>query len=479
MIRTLTNHPSFIGRSSWRWAPWLVLPVAGLVLVRLTLRPTIAIAFIGAVVLTVTASISIAIPLGLNGFAVPLVGYLGHDPFPSKAVPLISFAWITLALVFFLMRGGDPRFARVFRSPLFLASAGLLALLLVRLPASTDSSYGSFKVELFIISNLTLLIAGIVLGLRVRDIDLFLVLTLVIDAISGLLVVRQFGSPGTGATDRYGLALQNTISLGIQGAEGMMIATYLLMRGTRRWHQMLGAIVLPISFVALLASGSRGPVLGAVAGLLVLLALLARSRQVALRLAMLTILLLGSFWVAVHFVPSAASGRSLSTLTGTRSGLASNGRDQLWSAGWSSFTNHPLLGIGTGSFATQDRTMVCPGPGCLDKYPHNVLLEMAAEVGIGGAILMIVILVAAGRGLFRAWRIGGRIGDYATVASALFVSATVSALLTGDVSGDGGIWFYGGLGLGLCLAAKPLTDAVRARTPLRGAAGRSRVRTAS
>lgn len=439
-----------------------------------------ALALIGAVFLTVTASISVAIPLGLNAFAVPLVGYLGHDPFPSKAVPLISFAWIVLAIAFFLSRGGDPRLARAFRSPLVLATLALLALLLVRLPASTDSSYGTFKVELFIISNLTLLIAGIVLALRPRDINLFLVLALAIDAISGLLVLRQFGTPGTASSDRFGLAQQNTISLGIQGAEGLIVATYLLMRGTRRWHQMFGAAVLPVAFVALLASGSRGPVLGGVVGLLILLAMLARSKQAVLRLALFTVLLVGSFAIALQFVPAAASARSLSTITGTRSGLASNGRDQLWAAAWTTFTEHPLIGVGTGSFATHGRTQVCPGPGCLDKYPHNVLLETAAELGIGGAILMIVILVAAARGLLRAWRIPGEIGDYATVASALFVSATTTALLTGDLSGDGGIWFTGGLGLGLCLAAQPVAAKVaQARTPLRAASARNPVRTAS
>jgi O-antigen ligase len=477
----MTNHAPFAERTSSRWLPWALFPIAGLFLLELLRRPLMAVAVIGATFIAATASISVAIPLGLNGFAVPLVGYLGHDPFPSKAVPLISFAWIVLAIGFFFLRGGDPRLRRAVGSPLVLSTVGLLALLLVRLPASTDSSYGTFKVELFIIGNFTLLVAGIVLGLRPRDVDLYLVLTLAIDAISGLLVLRQFGTPGTASADRFGLAQQNVIALGVQGAEALMVATYLLMRGKRRWHQMFAAAVLPIALVALLASGSRGPVLGGVIGLLVLLAMLARSRRTAFHLLLLTLLLVASFWAALQFVPSSASERSLSTLTGTRSGLASNGRDQLWAAGWKTFTDHPILGVGTGSFATKAREKVCPGPGCQDKYPHNVLLETAAELGIVGALLTLGILIAAAWALLRAWRLPGIERDYATIATALFVAAAVTALLTGDISGDGTIWFTGGLGVGLWLAAQPITVSrvAQARTRLRAGAGRTRARSAS
>ena len=104
MNNVTTRHPS-VGRNASRWLPWALIPVAGLFLVKLTLRPVAAVALIGVAFLTATASISIAIPLGLSGFAAPIVGILGRDPFPNKAVPLISFAWISMAIFFVLLRG--------------------------------------------------------------------------------------------------------------------------------------------------------------------------------------------------------------------------------------------------------------------------------------------------------------------------------------------------------------------------------------
>ena len=431
--------------------PWVLLPVAALFVIPLTQRPMIAIALIGAAVIAATASVSVALPLGLGGLATVIVALVGHDPFPSKSVPLIEFAWVVLAVAFTVVRGSLPPLRAAFSSPLVLATLGLFSLLLIRLPATTDAAYGDLKVQLFILGNLTLLAVGVVLGTRSKDIELYLIVTLIIDAVSGLLVLRQLG--GAGTTDRFGLTDQNVIALGIQGAEGLMVATYFLLRGKHRWQRGFAACVMPLSLVALLASGSRGPVLGGSAGLLAVLAMVSRSRQTALRLAVVVAFFVVSFTVVAKVVPSAAVHRSLGTITGTRSGLNSNGRNQLWAAGWQTFVAHPVLGVGTGSFATVARRDVCPGPGCRDKYPHNVLLETAAELGIAGALLMVTILVSAGNLILKAWRRGGREGDQASIVFGLFVAATTTSMLTGDLSGDATIWLAGGIALGLSLNA--------------------------
>lgn len=439
-----------------RLLPWALLPVAAVFLVPLTVRPKAALALIGAAVIASTAAISVAVPLGLAGFAAPIVAIVGHDPFPNHAVPLITFAWIATALGLTMARGVGVPLRRAFASTFVLSTLALFALLLVRLPASSDAAYGDLKIELFVISNLMLLFGGIVLGMRPKDIELFLILTLIIDAVSGLLILLKFGA--STATDRFGLPQQNVIALGIQGAQGLMIATYFLLKGRVAWQRGLALCLLPLTLVALLASGSRGPVLGGTAGLLAVLALLSRSRQTMVRILVVAVFMAASFTVAIKLVPSAAANRSISTISGTRSGLASNGRNQLWSAGWHTFTAHPLLGVGTGSFATVARREVCPGPGCRDKYPHNILLETGAELGAGGLLAMLVILVSGAGLILRAWQRGGREGEQAAIVFGLFVSATVTAMLTGDLTGDETIWLAGGIALGLALrheSAKP------------------------
>ena len=432
-----------------RVLPWLLLPLGALLTAGLLLRPTYGVAAIGAVVVVVTGAASIAYPLGLSGFAAPIIALLGRDPFPSKSVPLIVFGWIVVGLAFGWSSELARRVRGVLTKPLVWLSVALLGLMLLRLPASTDSTYAHLKVELFVMSNLALLLAGIVLGTRHRTVELFLILLLLIDAVSGLLVIREFGQPAA-AVDRFTLPQEGIISLGAQGAEGVMVSTYLMLRGSTPWRRMLGTCLLPVTFVSLLASGSRGPVLGGAAGLVALLVLLARSRTSAVRLLALAVLFVVSFVAVLQIVPSGAAHRSLSTITGTKSGLASNGRNQLWSAGWSAFVNHPALGIGTGSFATYGRQLVCPGPGCQDKYPHNILLETAAELGIVGLFLTAAIIVAGGVLLLRVWRRGDPdLRATASIVFSLYLAAAITSMLTSDITGHAEIWLLGGIGLGL------------------------------
>jgi O-antigen ligase len=452
----MSSLPSLTTTRPSRWLPWAALAAGGLAVLPLTLRPMLGILLLAVAVVCSTASISVAVPLGLTGFAPPIVSLVGHDPFPSKAVPLITFTWIVLAVVLMRSRTTPAPLRPALASPLVLFSAGLFALMLARLPASTDSAYGSFKLQLFVISNMTLLAAGILLGTRRAEIDLYLMLTLGVDALSGALVLQRFGLSRTGPTDRFGLPEQNVIALGIQGAQGLMIATYFITRAKRRWQQIVATCLLPVTLVALLASGSRGPVLGGAAGLLVLLVLLARSHGAALRIALLTLLAVASFMVAVRLVPSAAVERSLSTISGTKSGLASNGRNKLWSAGWTTFADHPALGVGTGSFATVARREVCPGPGCRDRYPHNILLEAGAELGILGLSFVVGILFVGAHGILRAYQ-RDPLGP-ASIVFATFTASTVTAMLTGDLAGAGGIWLTGGIGVGLMISAHGATQ---------------------
>src|SRR5262249_30883846 len=160
-----------------RLVPWALLALGCALLAPLVLSPKAGVAVVAGGLLLWSASRSVAWPLGLAGFAAPVVALAGHDPFPNRSAPLILFAWICAAVAFALGRGrpsGPLRAALA--SPLFVATGALVAMLLVRLPASTDPAYGNFKVELFLLGVLPLLVAGVLLGSRPQDVELFLVL---------------------------------------------------------------------------------------------------------------------------------------------------------------------------------------------------------------------------------------------------------------------------------------------------------------
>ena len=132
------------------------LPVAmALALATFDKRPTVALAVILAPVAFVLARRSIAYPVALGGIPTLVIALLGRDPFPHGLITALFFVWTVLAIVLTL-QGNEHRLPMglLIATPV-LASLLLTVELLVRLSASQDSSYGTTKLKLFILENVT------------------------------------------------------------------------------------------------------------------------------------------------------------------------------------------------------------------------------------------------------------------------------------------------------------------------------------
>src|SRR5581483_4828522 len=81
-------------------APWGLLLAACVLVLPLASKPLYGTAVAALVLAVVGARRSIAYPLGLAGFAAPIVAIAGHDPFPPRAVPILIFLWLVVALAF-------------------------------------------------------------------------------------------------------------------------------------------------------------------------------------------------------------------------------------------------------------------------------------------------------------------------------------------------------------------------------------------
>ncbi len=74
-----------------------------------------------------------------------------------------------------------------------------------------------------------------------------------------------------------------------------------------------------------------------------------------------------------------------------------------WQAGWYMFLDHPWLGVGAGNYAeAYGSYFVGPWPEALG-HAHNYYLNMLAELGVVGGVLLLTILVLAFR------RLGGQL----------------------------------------------------------------------
>lgn len=417
--------------------------VLTLALFPLLQRPELGIAAVLAAGLVALAWKSVAYPVVLVGLVPVLIALLGSNPLPERAFTLLFAGWTVMAIVFAIMKGDALPFS-VLRATPVLISLALGVLLLLRLGASQAAEYGTTKVQLFLAQNLVLLIAGIVIGRNRRHVDLFLGLTLLVAMASALVLMENFigGQPQEVLPGRFALSPEeNPIFLGRKSADGVIIAIYLLVAGVALRQRICALVCLPALAIALLAAGSRGPILGLLVGLAAFFALALRSSASRRRIPILVISAVLAVAAIAIVVPGEATQRSLSILSDAGSGISSNGRNQLWSLAFELISEHPLEGVGTGGFAAVSR---------VELYPHNILLEAAAEIGVAGLVLVLGLMLSAFSRLVGAWqRAPDDLRPTIAVILALLVASIVNSLLSGDMLANSALWLFAGLGVGI------------------------------
>jgi O-antigen ligase len=408
------------------------------------IQPTIGLALIAVVIVIWLAWKSVAYPLALAGIPTIIEAIVGYNPLPKGGVTFIFAAWIGVAVMFAVMRRTHQPAIRTLMSAPVLLSFVLLGVMILRLGPSPGEAYGSTKVQLYIADNLVFMVGAIFVGASRSGLRLALSILLIIAACGAILLVFKLLSGGLHATfdSRFSLSADEyPIYLGRESADGIILAIYVVLAATRLWARMAAVAVLPLLFVALIASGSRGPVVAFVVGLIVFFGLIATSREARRRLLLVGAGLLGAAVVVPLALPSSSIGRAISTLLGSGAGLSSNGRSELWAKAFAGFAKHPLFGLGTGGFASLNPTL---------PYPHNLLLEMSVELGLVGALIIIGVIASFATRLLIVWRkMNGRDKIEAATLIALFVMIFVNALFSGAIQDNAELWVWGGMGVGM------------------------------
>jgi O-antigen ligase len=424
---------------------YMYLLAAGLsfLLIPVLMRPQIGVAFIVGAVAVVLAWRSIVYPLVLSGIPAVFVGLVGSNPFPQGSVFTFLTMWLVLGIGFDLIRSGSLANLRPAAVPLALAMA-IGVLLVLR---STGTPYAGVKIQLYLATAPLNLIAATLITQRSAGFAKYLKWWLVVAVLNGLLLLKQLLE---GQSFNYYAARVTTsvaespINAGRQAAYGALIGLFLILSATRPRLRLFGLISLPILAISLLASGSRGPVLALAVSLVVFFAFMPWSTGSRKRVLLAAAAAIVAFSVAPVVVPSASLARATAIFTGSDVGTSSNGRAEAWTEARAMFYDHPLLGDGTGSFALRN--------GVID-YPHNIILEGAAELGVLGAGLIVAALAF---GFATAWALirhaAGRVRTDVALVFAVFVGAVVNSMLSDGIELTGDVWTAIGLLCGLSSA---------------------------
>ena len=144
--------------------------------------------------------------------------------------------------------------------------------------------------------------------------------------------------------------------------------------------------IFAITFVvSILVSSSRGAALGLFAALV---AYWLKSKNKLTSLALVFTIAVGLWLIA----PDAWQDRFVSAKNYNEDATAS-ARIRLWQGGISMFLDHPLTGVGINNFPIAWISNYRPSGVGGATVAHNIFIEAAAELGIGGLIILIGVLI--------------------------------------------------------------------------------------
>jgi len=219
----------------------------------------------------------------------------------------------------------------------------------------------------------------------------------------------------------------------------------------------LTAVLLPPLVFATAASGSRGAVLALAVGLVTLAPSVFRERRRFVAAQLWLVPAAGLIWIVI--------GQYVTNIVAFRFGVLtlqdrySSGRQNLYPVAIDMIKSSPLRGQGLGSFG-----VVVNDP---SSYPHNLLLQTAAESGLFG---LVPLLLALGFGLVPMLRRWGR-SLRCTTLLAMSLLMLSASMVSGDYYDSRLAWVFITVGSLLCsrpeVEAPPLAAVVVTSSPLR------------
>jgi putative inorganic carbon (HCO3(-)) transporter len=187
------------------------------------------------------------------------------------------------------------------------------------------------------------------------------------------------GGAGAGSAGYFG----NAADLGVAMAVVWGIAFALVVGRTEKnkLPRYFLLICFAVFLLAILLCGSRGAVVG---GAAIVLAALARTPK-KLGSVVVTLVFLSSIW---FILPGASKERFQSAWDWQNDANAAS-RVAFWKAGLHMFEDHPILGIGPGSFP-QVYLYDYNGIGAYEC--HSIYVQVLAETGLAGTLVFLTLL---------------------------------------------------------------------------------------
>jgi O-antigen ligase len=369
-----------------------------------------------------------------------------------KADPRLLFVPINLSLIF-LVLGIAMGLAIVYREGLYLPGLTVVSLFIAFVVWAmitglwTPSEvYASEKLrELAALDLWCLSAAAMIIANHRERLHRFLLLLVVFATATSVDGIIQYVR-----SERFALSasfrLENYISHGRFYGMGALVAFAAWLQTSpfsRRGMALMAAFV--ICWSGLLVAGARGPILGVLASMMLPLALGLRftSRRLLASKALVTGIVLFVVMAAVLLEVAGGYAENLRAVQrfgnifrDVEGGGSAAYRLEFWIASWHFWLRQPLFGSGIGSWPVLYWGLD------VGRHPHNLILEVLVEFGLIGLLQLATVAVAGAR---RTSVRRLREDPLLMCAAMLCISAWLSAMTSGDITGNRNVFAMLGL----------------------------------
>jgi O-antigen ligase len=394
----------------------------GLIVAFLTTNPRLLIFVVGGAVL--------AALLAYPEIALALYVVVGDVKGDDRVAALLPFDW-TIALGAVLVAGiilNVLRAKRVARMPSAYFLLGALAVwMAVSLTYTPVFDAGLEKLGRFLTVTGIVIVAPFFVLSAPRAMKRFFVAFGV-----AAFAICAYALFGLGSDDRLVSPSDNTIGLGHVACALVMLIWFAAIPRDRWPFRLLFYVLFAVPAIALIGSGSRGSAIAC--ALAILLSMyFCRERIVDFIL----ISLCGLLAIPLLRIPQSSLDYLATLLKSGSVNALLDFRSDLLGYGWQLLQRHPLIGAGIDGF---QYSSVNPG---VYKWPHNIFLEVACELGIPAVLVMGAFFWSAAKESIRQLRRSAiTCGTVPQLAAAWMLLGIVNGLNTGDINSDRTTWLF-------------------------------------
>jgi len=313
--------------------------------------------------------------------------------------------------------------------------------------------YGWQKIMRFIVFNTTMFITPFIIIKHIGDSKRILLwfrnlLIVIVVTMMGYILYFLTISSGISLLLRVSILGANPITVGSFLAIGAGMVVILINRSAFKYWTLYIPI-LGILIIAIIATGSRGPLFSFLSGVLLFGIFFEKTNQKQLLLFFLYSVIF--LVIALLILPENLTGRYLNYTTGDlviqREGVKRLStiamRLQYWELSiseWLRSIKTVLIGVGSGGFSSfyilRDYKF----------YPHNMFVEVLLELGVIGLSLLVLFWYKIAKILFSIIKI-----ESISIISAMWIIAAVVSFLgaqfSGDINGNRVVWMFAAIAL--------------------------------